>query len=92
MPKREPRVWDAEMVARAAGLKRAGFPAKVIAARLGVSVSAVKNIMSTKGVKLRLDGRVGGNNGLFPLGPIGLAKAEAYNEMMQDFIDIKGEQ
>lgn len=88
----KPRIWDAEMVARAAGLKRAGFPAKVIATRLGVSVSAVKNIMSTKGVKLRLDGRIGGNNGLFPRGPIALAKAEAFNEIRQDLIDIKGKQ
>lgn len=53
------RVWDAEMVARAAGLKRAGFSAKVIAERLGVTEKAVKGRMQKAKVRVRLDGKGG---------------------------------
>ena len=88
----KPRIWNAEMVARAAGLKRAGFTAKVISERLGVTESAVKNQMKTKGVRSRLDRRGGGNRGIFLRGPIALAKIEATNESIQELIDIKGEQ
>ncbi len=56
MPK---KVWDAEMVARAAGLKRVGFTAKQIAERLGVSVGAVKGRMHKAGAHVRLDGKTG---------------------------------
>ena len=52
MANRKPSVWDEEMVARAAGLKRAGFPAKVIAQKLGVTARAVSAKMSRTGVKL----------------------------------------
>jgi len=38
-------VWDEEMVARAAGMKRAGFSNKVIAERLGVTEKAVQGRM-----------------------------------------------
>ena len=60
MPK---KVWDAEMTARAAGLKRAGFSAKVIAERLGVTEKAVKARMLKAKVRIRLDGRGGTHNG-----------------------------
>lgn len=56
MPK---KVWDAEMVARAAGLKRAGFTAKVIAERLGVTEKAVKGRMHKAKARVRLDGKGG---------------------------------
>jgi len=58
------QVWDAEMVARAAGLKRAGFTAKVIAERLGVSESAVSNRMRRAQARVRLDGKSGSHFGL----------------------------
>lgn len=54
--------WDAEMLARAVGLKRAGFSGAAIAKRLGVSVSSVENRTSRAGAKRRLDGH-GGNRG-----------------------------
>ena len=54
--------WDAEMLARAVGLKRAGFSVVAIAKRLGVSVGSVKNRTSRAGAKRRLDGH-SGNNG-----------------------------
>jgi DNA-binding Lrp family transcriptional regulator len=69
MPK---KVWDAEMVARAAGLKRAGFTAKVIAERLGVTIPAVRNRMRKAQARVRLDGKGGnycGHNN-FQNGPI----------------------
>jgi hypothetical protein len=53
------KVWDAEMVARAAGLKRAGFSAKVIAERLGVTEKAVKARMHKAKARVRLDGKSG---------------------------------
>lgn len=43
--------WDAELIARAAGLKRAGFSAKEIAKRLGVTAGAVNTKMSRTGAK-----------------------------------------
>lgn len=92
MANRKPRVWDEEMVARAAGLKRAGFPAKVIAARLGVSLYAVECQMHRKGIKSRLDGRRCGKKGMVSFGPMALARFEAAKESAQDLIDIKGEQ
>lgn len=54
------KVWDAEMVARAAGLKRAGFSAKAIAEKLGVTDKAVKARMYKAKAYARLDGK-GGN-------------------------------
>ena len=56
MPK---KVWDAEMVARAAGLKRAGFTNKAIAEKLGVTAKAVIGRMSKAGARVRLDGKGG---------------------------------
>jgi len=43
--------WDAELVARAAGLKRAGFTSKAIAQKLGVTAKAVNTKMSRTGAK-----------------------------------------
>jgi transposase len=43
--------WDAELVARAAGLKRAGFSCKEIAKRLGVTARAVNSKMYRTGAK-----------------------------------------
>lgn len=60
MPK---KVWDAEMTARAAGLKRAGFPAKVIAEKLGVTGKAVKARLHKVKARVRLDGKGGTHNG-----------------------------
>jgi hypothetical protein len=57
------KVWDAEMVARAAGLKRAGFTTKVIAERLGVTEKAVSNRMHRAGARVRLDGKSGSHFG-----------------------------
>lgn len=51
--------WTAEMVATAAGMKRAGLSTKVIAARLGVSASAVAAKMSKKNVRRTLVGKPG---------------------------------
>ncbi|HSG62923.1 MAG TPA: sigma factor-like helix-turn-helix DNA-binding protein [Pseudomonadales bacterium] len=51
MANRHTSPWDAELVARAAGLKRAGFSAKEIAKRLGVTVGAVNTKMSRTGAK-----------------------------------------
>ena len=53
------RIWDAEMTARAAGMKRAGFTAKQISERLGVTPKAVNNKMQKTNVRLRLDGKSG---------------------------------
>ncbi len=60
MPK---KVWDAEMVARAAGLKRAGFPNKAIAEKLGVTEKAIKARMHKAKARVRLDGKSGNSNG-----------------------------
>lgn len=57
------RVWDAEMTARAAGMKRAGFTAKQISERLGVTPKAVNNKMQRTNVHSRLDGK-GGMSGV----------------------------
>lgn len=57
MPK---QVWDAEMVARAAGLKRAGFTNKTIAEKLGVTEKAIKARMHKAKARVRLDGKSGG--------------------------------
>lgn len=84
MPRGIVEPWDAEMFARAAGLKRAGFTPKVIAERLGVSVGSVKGRLSRGGVKSRLDGR-GGNYGSddpFKKGPISLRNMEETIEAM----------
>lgn len=56
-------VWDEEMVARAAGMKRAGFSNKVIAERLGVTEQAVQGRMHRAKARVRLDGRGGTYNG-----------------------------
>ena len=49
-------VWTDEMIAIAAGMKRAGLTNKVIAARLGVTASAVIGKCNRVGVHRRLDG------------------------------------
>ena len=59
-------IWTEEMRATAAGMKRAGLPTKVIAARLGVSPRAVQSCLarlgarslSRKGMKSGKAGRV----------------------------------
>ncbi len=51
MANRKPSVWDAELIARAAGLKRAGFTSKAIAQKLGVTTKAVDGKMFRTGVK-----------------------------------------
>lgn len=52
-------VWDAEMIARAAGMKRAGINAKDIAKRLGVTTASLRGKMHRIGAKCRLDGSSG---------------------------------
>jgi orotate phosphoribosyltransferase-like protein len=51
MANRHNSPWDAELIARAAGLKRAGFTSNAIAKKLGVTARAVNNKMSRTGVK-----------------------------------------
>lgn len=63
---RKPSVWTDEMKATAAGMKRAGLSATVIAKRLGVTPAAVSNQLhqlgarrtSPKGPKAVKPGRV----------------------------------
>lgn len=61
--------WTEEMVAIAAGLKRAGFSNDKIAERLGISKNSVRRKMETIKAKRRLDGH-GGNRGCYSVGPI----------------------
>ena len=68
--------WTAEMVAIAAGMKRAGFSAARIGERLGVSALAVKNKMESIKAKRTLLGK-GGNRGKLMRGPI-----------MRDILDV----
>jgi len=56
---RSTTTWTEEMVATAAGMKRAGLSTKVIAARLGVSAAAVAAKMSKKKVRRTLAGKPG---------------------------------
>jgi Zn-dependent peptidase ImmA (M78 family) len=51
--------WDEEMVARAAGMKRAGFANAEIAKRLGVTENAVRYKLYSIKAKRRLDGSGG---------------------------------
>jgi hypothetical protein len=51
MANRHNSPWDAELVARAAGLKRAGFTSEAIAKRLGVTSKAVEGKMFRTGAK-----------------------------------------
>jgi transposase len=60
MPRGVKEHWDEEMLARAAGMKRAGMTNKDIAARLGVSVGSVVGRMNRAGAKRHLDGHKGG--------------------------------
>jgi hypothetical protein len=48
---RKPSVWTDEMKATAAGMKRAGFSATVIAKRLGVTPAAVSNQLRVLGAR-----------------------------------------
>jgi Mn-dependent DtxR family transcriptional regulator len=50
-------IWTDEMKATAAGMKRAGFSNKAIAARLGVSPKAVQGCTQRLGAKRTLDYR-----------------------------------
>ena len=59
MPRGKKEEWDEEMMARAAGLKRAGFSIAMIAERLGVSVGSVRNRLLRAGAKVRLTGTGG---------------------------------
>jgi len=59
MPRGVPEPWDEEMLARAAGMKRAGIPTAAIAERLGVSIGSVANRLSRLGVRRKLNGGVG---------------------------------
>jgi hypothetical protein len=49
-------IWTDEMKATAAGMKRAGFSNKAIAARLGVSPKAVQGCTQRLGARRSLDG------------------------------------
>jgi hypothetical protein len=51
--------WDDELLARAVGLKRAGFSNKQIAEKLGKPLGSVKVRMARVGAKRRLDGKSG---------------------------------
>ena len=46
--------WTDEMIATAVGMRRAGIPVKVVAARLGVSSSALTNRMGRLGAHAKL--------------------------------------
>jgi hypothetical protein len=48
---RKPSVWTEEMKATAAGMKRAGLSATVIAKRLGVTPAAVSNQLHQLGAR-----------------------------------------
>jgi hypothetical protein len=61
MPKEE---WDSETIARAVGLKRAGFSSKYIAEKLGKTREAVQSKLKRVGAKRRLDGRGGSAGGV----------------------------
>lgn len=52
-------IWTEEMVAIAAGMKRAGLTNRIIAARLGVTGSSVDNKMQKVGAKRNLTGATG---------------------------------
>jgi hypothetical protein len=52
-------IWTKEMVAIAAGMKRAGFTTKAIAARLGVPFKSTQNKLQEVGAKRNLDGTTG---------------------------------
>lgn len=81
MPK---EVWNTEMVARAAGLKRAGFTNKEIAERLGVTKNAVAARMHLAKAHARLDGR--GRRYLIQRGPLTLdimGRDERVNEYLE---------
>jgi len=60
MPRGVPEPWDEELLARAAGMKRAGLSTATIAERLGVTLKSVTNRLSKIGARRRLDGH-GGN-------------------------------
>ena len=51
--------WTEEMVAIAAGMKRAGFTSKAIGARLGVPYKSVDNKLQKVGAKRNLIGNSG---------------------------------
>ena len=59
MPKGIREEWDEEMVARAAGMKRAGFANAEIAKRLGVTENSVRYKLYSIKAKRRLDGSRG---------------------------------
>lgn len=60
MTTRNQTIWTEEMVAIAAGMKRAGFTAKAIAARLGVTFKSVESKLQKVGAKRDLTGNSGG--------------------------------
>jgi DNA-binding NarL/FixJ family response regulator len=70
--------WDDELLARAVGLKRAGFSNKQIGEKLGKPEGSVKNRLARVGAKHRLTGT--GGRGARPLGRITLATMEATSE------------
>ena len=74
MPRGKHEHWDEEMLARAAGMKRAGLPLTTIAERLGVSVGSARNRLTRIGAKRRLTGTSG--RGPLPIGRIGLQMVE----------------
>ena len=74
MPRGVHEHWDEEMLARAAGMKRAGLSPTLIAERLGVSVGSVRMRLRRIGAKRRLTGTGGG--GAMPIGRIGLQMVE----------------
>jgi DNA-binding transcriptional MerR regulator len=76
--------WDDELLARAAGLKRAGFTLKQIAEKLDKPEGSVKLRLSRIGAKRRLNGN--GGRGPKPIGRIGLEMIET----TYDTIDLLG--
>ena len=70
--------WDDELVARAVGLKRAGFSNQQIADKLGKPLGSVKVRLAKAGAKRRLTGT--GGRGKAPVGRIMLDTMEANTE------------
>lgn len=80
-------VWTDEMIARAAGMKRAGLPAATIAQRLGVSVKAVNQKMSRVGARMRLNGKTGRRMGNEPMGRLLMDVVPNYSELTSEELE-----
>ena len=75
--------WTAEMVAIAAGLRRAGFTSAMIAERLGVTKRAVHNKLLKVGSKSGLDGKAA-MRGFVPQGRMTNKFLQIHEEDRQD--------